>query len=297
MFIVASDLSEAQREIYEFLFSSGNECSRSVRTVLVELFCKLKSSMENPSLRVSGFVSSMNRTFIVEDNAEDDFGEWAKDDVTGEQGNNDDERSCFWTRDDTEGAWQSRPFKGRQMKRRKGKGKGKRQRTIPKRTGRAFSGDEQVQDPEWWSEQDFAWWSRGKERKARKACQKAMMSSEGWFSPLPTRQRCRQGFSPKTKAEEKIKKEKAKKERLPNLDCQPQKHPMKTIGLPIIGLPIPGLRLILHGWWQLHRNLPTIQHTLFWTLAAHGRENRDRQSKDSTSVHGFFWHYHGILPL
>ena len=54
----------------------------------------------------------MNRTFIVEDYAEDDFGQWAKDEVTGEQGYIDDERSCFWTWDDTECARQSRPFKG-----------------------------------------------------------------------------------------------------------------------------------------------------------------------------------------
>ena len=40
--------------------------------------------MENPSLCVSGHVSSMNRTFIMEDYAEDDFGQWAKDEVTGE---------------------------------------------------------------------------------------------------------------------------------------------------------------------------------------------------------------------
>ena len=37
----------------------------------------------------------MNRTFIVEEYAEDDFGQWAKDEVTGEQGFIDDERSCF----------------------------------------------------------------------------------------------------------------------------------------------------------------------------------------------------------
>ena len=42
--------------------------------------------MENPSLRVSGHVSCMNRTFIVEDYAEDDFGQWTKDEETGEQG-------------------------------------------------------------------------------------------------------------------------------------------------------------------------------------------------------------------
>ena len=74
MFIVASDLSEAQRE-RERLTSSLSlrgindpACTfESVRTVFGELFCTPKSSMENPSLRVSGHVSSMNRTFIVED--------------------------------------------------------------------------------------------------------------------------------------------------------------------------------------------------------------------------------------
>ena len=28
-------------------------------------------------------------------------------------------------------------------------------------------GDEQAQDLEWWSEEDFAWWSRGKKRQDR----------------------------------------------------------------------------------------------------------------------------------
>ena len=58
-----------------------------------------------------------NRTFIVQDYAEDDCGHWAKDEVTGEQGHVDDERSCFWTRDDTERVTQSRLFKGRWLKR------------------------------------------------------------------------------------------------------------------------------------------------------------------------------------
>ena len=69
MFIVASDLSEAQRETHKFFFSlQGMDIPaftfESVRAVFVELFCTPKSSMENPSLRVSGHVSSMNRTFI-----------------------------------------------------------------------------------------------------------------------------------------------------------------------------------------------------------------------------------------
>ena len=67
----------------------------------------------------------MNRTFIVENYAEDEFAQRATDEVTGEQGYIDDERSCSWTWDDNEYTWQSRPFKSHQVQRRKGKGKGK----------------------------------------------------------------------------------------------------------------------------------------------------------------------------
>ena len=120
----------------------------NVRIVFVELFCTPKSSMENP----------MNRSFFVEDYAEDEF------EVTGEHGYVDDERSCFWTWDDTQCVRQSRPFKGRQVKRRKGKGQGKG-KVRSKRTGRAFFGDEQTQDTEWLQEEDPVWWSKGKKGK------------------------------------------------------------------------------------------------------------------------------------
>ena len=60
------------------------------RTVFVELFRTPKSSMENPSLRVSGH-GGTNRTFIVENCAEDEYGQWATDEATGEQGHIDDE--------------------------------------------------------------------------------------------------------------------------------------------------------------------------------------------------------------
>ena len=87
MFIVASDLTEAQRETYKFPFSWKNECHCfylwSIEDNIFGIICTPKGSKENPSLRVSGHVSSMNRTFIVEDFAEDDFRQWAKDEVTG----------------------------------------------------------------------------------------------------------------------------------------------------------------------------------------------------------------------
>ena len=131
----------------------------AIRTIFTELFCTPKSSMENPSLRVSGYSGSSNRTFIVEDFSEDDSGQWATDEITGEQGYIDDEKSCFWTWDDNEYAWQSRQFKGRQLKRRKGKGKGKHKGRFNK-TGRAFFGDAQAQDSDLWSEEDSAWWTK-----------------------------------------------------------------------------------------------------------------------------------------
>ena len=42
----------------------------------------------------------------------------ATDEVTGEQGYVDDERSCFWTWDDNEYVWQSIKFQDRLLKRR-----------------------------------------------------------------------------------------------------------------------------------------------------------------------------------
>ena len=132
MFIVASDLSEAQGErLTGSLSLKGMDVPaytfEAARTVLWELFFSPKSSTENPPLRVSGHGGSFNRTFIMEECSEDDFGQWATDEITFEQSHVDDEKSCFWTWDANECAWRSRPFKSRHLKRREGKGKGQRQ--------------------------------------------------------------------------------------------------------------------------------------------------------------------------
>ena len=102
MFIVAGDLNDAQRgRLTSSLSFQGMNVTdyklEAVKTVFVDLFCSPKSSMENPSLRVSGHGGSTSRTFIVEDYPEDEYGQWATDEATVEQGWIDDERSCFWT--------------------------------------------------------------------------------------------------------------------------------------------------------------------------------------------------------
>ena len=168
------------------------------------------------------------------------------------------------------------------MKRRKGKEKGKRKKGKGKKgKGKREKGKEK-DDPKGPEEHSLAinrykipnggqkriLLGGLKERKTRKACQKAMMVFRRVVFALTSPTKVQARTFTETKAEEKVKKEKAKKEPFLNPDCQPQKHPMKkdmaapgnqTTGLPVIGLAIPGLqmlggsvqRLILHGWWQL----------------------------------------------
>ena len=77
--------------------------------------------MGNPSLRVSGHVNSMNRSFIVEDYTEDEFGEWAKDEVTDERDYVDDERSCSWTRSSPTVQFNQGPSAEEKKRKRQGK--------------------------------------------------------------------------------------------------------------------------------------------------------------------------------
>ena len=124
MFIVGKGLDEARRERLTSSLSLRNITVTAytldtVQPFFVELFCTPRSSMLNPSLRVSGQGGSMNRTFITENYPEDDYGLWAIDEATGAQSYVGDERWCFWTWDDNEHAWQSRKFQNRQVKRRK----------------------------------------------------------------------------------------------------------------------------------------------------------------------------------
>ena len=197
--------------------------------------------MENPSLRVSGYGSSMNRTFIVENCAEDDFGQWATDEVTGEQGYIDNERSCFWTWDDNEYAWQSRPLKGRQVKRRNGKGKadprGPEEHSLAKNKHKILN-----------VRHKRTLLGGPKERKARKAGQKATKAFGRVAFVLTSQITVQARTTPRTKTKERTKNEKVRKEFILDLDFQPLKHPMKkdmamfgnrTTGLPAIGLTIP----------------------------------------------------------
>ena len=105
---------------------------------------------------MNGHCGSTSRTFIVEDYAENEFGHGAIDEVTGEQGYIDDERSCFWRWDDNEYTWQSKPFKSRQVIRREG--------AYPQSGVSAFESpseawpdDPSISDPPWFHMSHSAW--------------------------------------------------------------------------------------------------------------------------------------------
>ena len=176
--------------------------------------------------------------------------------------------------------------------RRKGKGKGKGKGGC-KGTRRAFLGEEPAQDPEWWSEEDCAWWSKGK--RGKKGFSKG---NEGfWKSRFRTYQpeKVQAMISTRAKAEARTKKERVRKVLIFSPAFQLLKHPVKkkmaipgnqTIGIPdLLTTPpvqlLDGLvrELVLHGWRQLHGTLPTILHTLFAILAAHGQLDQERQSR------------------
>ena len=88
-------------------------------------------------------------------------------------------------------------------------------------TGRAFHGQEQAQDPEWWSEEDLASWSKGKKGK------------KDFSKSSAARKKAQARISHRTRAEERTKKEKARKALILTLDFQLLKHPVnKDMAMP-----------------------------------------------------------------
>ena len=112
MVTVQADLSEQQREklsahmslrgimLQAYTFEQIREC-------LIELFCAPRSSIENPSYRVSG----QGRTFAVLEygEIEGSMGYWAECEETGEEGFLHEFEDCFWTYDEEGCFWISRP--------------------------------------------------------------------------------------------------------------------------------------------------------------------------------------------
>ena len=119
--------------------------------------------MDNPSLRVNRYGCSTSRSFIVEDFLEDEFGQRATDEVTGEQDSVNDEGSFFFflTWDNNEYAWQSRPLWSRKLK----KNVNEMAKVDQEQPERALLSQEQAHESELLLEEDSAWWSNLKQGK------------------------------------------------------------------------------------------------------------------------------------
>ena len=97
-----------------------------LREVFIELFCTVKTAVDNPMMNPSG--SGGRRAFLVLDEGEleGNFGYWAEDEEDGAEGFLDALEDVFWIWDDNDYSWFQRRFQGRRT--RKGKGKGRQGR-------------------------------------------------------------------------------------------------------------------------------------------------------------------------
>ena len=120
-----------------------------------------------------------------------------KDEVTGEQGFVDDERSGFWTWDDTECAWQSRPFKGRQVKKKKEREE-ESTKVYPKEAEEHSLAKNRDKIPNGGQKRTLL--GGTKDAKARKDCQKAMMVLGRVVFALTSSTKVQARTFPKTKA-------------------------------------------------------------------------------------------------
>ena len=143
-----------------------------------------------------------------------------------------------------------------------------------KRTGRAFLGEEQAEDPQWWSQEDFAWWSKGK--RGKKGFSKGNEGfQKGGFRSYQPEKGASNDFNPH-KGREKDQKGKGKEGAYPQSGLSVSETPSEkdmampgnqTTGLAAICLTSPqaqllgGLarELIQHGWRQSLGTLLTIE--------------------------------------
>ena len=97
-----------------------------LRETFIEMFCTVKTAVDNPMMNPSG--SGGRRAFLVieEGDLDGSFGYWAEDEEDGAEGFLDALEDVFWIWDDNDYSWFQRRFQGRRTRKGKGKGKGRK---------------------------------------------------------------------------------------------------------------------------------------------------------------------------
>ena len=206
MFVSFADLTQDQRQVLISLMAHRNRPLadyriQELREVYLEVFCTIRTSVENPLLAPSGHAG--RKTFLVLDEGCLDTyeGFWVEDEEDGAEGFLELDEDTFWVFDDDSAAWFQRRFQGRKMRRgkggskRKGKGKGKGRggrRFFKKKKGRnhmtedqsnawqAWDWQGQSWDEDWsWQETEESYAAKGKGKKGKKGKGKGKWSKDG----------------------------------------------------------------------------------------------------------------------
>ena len=124
IFISTADVSQGQRQSLRSIMTHRNRRmdqyrAMELREVFIELFCTVKTAVDNPMMNPSE--SGGRRAFLVLDEGEieGNFGYWADDEEDGTEDFLDTLEDVFWIRDDNDYSWFQRRFQGRRT--RKGK--------------------------------------------------------------------------------------------------------------------------------------------------------------------------------
>ena len=146
IFISTSDLSQDQRQGLTSIMTHRNRTMDQyrvgeLRETFIEMFCTVKTAVDNPMMNPSG--SGGRRAFLVieEGDLDGSFGYWAEDEEDGAEGFLDALEDVFWIWDDNDYSWFQRRFQGRRTRKgkgkgRKGKGKGGRRFFRPRNKGK-----------------------------------------------------------------------------------------------------------------------------------------------------------------
>ena len=131
IFISTADLSQDQRQSLTSIMTHRNRTmdqyrEGELRETFIEMFCTVKTAVDNPMMNPSG--SGGRRAFLVieEGDLDGSFGYWAEDEEDGAEGFLDALEDVFWIWDDNDYSWFQRRFQGRRTRKGKGKGKGRK---------------------------------------------------------------------------------------------------------------------------------------------------------------------------
>ena len=173
IFISTADISQDQRQSLTSIMTHRNRTMDQyrvleLREVFIELFCTVKTAVDNPMMNPSG--SGGRRAFFLLDEGEleGNLGYWAEDEEDGAEGFLDASEDVFWIWDDNDYSWYQRRFQGRRTRKGKGKGKGRqgrrffRSRNKGKGKGKShLAGDESYWTQDEWQGNETDNWNEG----------------------------------------------------------------------------------------------------------------------------------------